>query len=135
MDLSREISLPLYQAIRDKYERGAYREAIVTAMFYLEQEVKKKATLRKEPIDYAQFISQVFDPPSPMLKVNELNTVAEIYEQRGIKQILLGLDDGIKNSRIYADAFDDIKSANAIICFIDYLISQIQNRYKPEFIS
>ncbi|NEU71703.1 hypothetical protein PI95_003655 [Hassallia byssoidea VB512170] len=134
MTLEQIISPFLYQAVIKKYECGLYRDAILAATFQLQECIKVKADLGTSQIT-ANFdcINEVFGMPKPLIKVNSMNTVGEVYEQMGFDKILQGIWQGIRNSRIHAECLDDETTAYAIIVFIDYLINRIQNSVNIEY--
>ncbi|NJL10242.1 MAG: hypothetical protein HC908_08925 [Calothrix sp. SM1_7_51] len=129
MHLEQKISQSLYQAVREKYECGLYRDAILAATFQLQESIREKANLATEqiPANPLDSISHLFGVPKPLIQVNNMNSVAEVYEQMGFEQMLLGILQGVQYSRIHAECFDNDKTANAIIVFVDYLITRIQN--------
>lgn len=130
MNLKREISGLLYRSIQEKYERGLYRDAILAAILYLEECVCHQANFErlKMGADPVQCFNQAFSGAEPLIRLNSMATVAEILEQQEFTQLLTGLYRGIRNPRFHADAsFDDEKTANAILIFIDHLIHQIQS--------
>lgn len=130
MNLKREISRLLYQAIQEKYERGLYRDAVLAAITFLEECVCRKTQIERlkmgaDPIGCFQ---ETFSGARPLIRINGMTTVAEILEQQEFPQLLTGLYRGIRHPRFHADeSFDDEKTANAILIFIDYLIGQIQS--------
>jgi Protein of unknown function (Hypoth_ymh) len=128
MELKREISRPLYQAIREKYERGWYRDAILAATNYLEDCIQEKANFAREQIltNPESCIQQAFGSIDPLIPINDMTAIAHLYEQQGFAQILLGIHQGIRSPRIHSDLLDDEKTTNTIILFIDYLIQRIQ---------
>jgi Protein of unknown function (Hypoth_ymh) len=132
MNLAQEISVPLYEAIREKYEFGLYRDAILAATFQLQEQIRIYGNLEQwqMTINPLESISQVFGVPQPEVKVNNMSTVAELYEQMGFEKILLGMWQGIRYSRINGELPEDEKTANTIILFIDYLIIRIQGSFK-----
>jgi len=133
MNLQQEISAPLYQVVQEKYESGLYRDAILAATFYLEKVILDQANSTKEEIRHTglgRLIMQVFGSPEPVIQINQMLTVAEVYEQKGLEQTLLGLHQFITFSRIHSDLSDSQKTADAIIIFVNYLINRIQNRYQ-----
>jgi hypothetical protein len=135
MNLQQEISTSLYQVIQEKYESGLYRDAILAATFYLEKTILDQANSTKEEIRHnglGRLIMQVFGSPEPVIQINRMLTVAEVYEQKGLEQTLLGLHQFITFSRIHSDFSDNQKTADAIIVFVNYLISRIQNRYRTD---
>ena len=134
MNLEQIISPFLYQAVIKKYECGLYRDAILAATFQLQECIRAKADLDTSQIT-ANFdcINQVFGMPKPLIKVNSMNTVGEVYEQMGFEKILEGIWQGIRYSRIHAECLDDETTAYAIIVFIDYLINRIQNSINVQY--
>ncbi|MCV3212523.1 TIGR02391 family protein [Plectonema radiosum NIES-515] len=134
MNLEPIISPFLYQIVKPKYECGLYRDAILAATFKLEEWIKLKADLDTSQIT-ANFdcINEVFGMPKPLVKVNSMNTVGEVYEQIGFEKILEGIWQGIRNSRIHTECLDDETTAYAIIVFIDYLINRIQNSVNIQY--
>jgi uncharacterized protein (TIGR02391 family) len=129
MELKREISRALYQAIKEKYERGWYRDAILAAVNYLEDCIREQGNFEREEIliHPENCINQAFGSVNPLIPINEMTTLAHIYEQQGFAQILLGIHLGIRSPRIHGDVADDERSTNTIIVFIDYLIQRVQN--------
>jgi uncharacterized protein (TIGR02391 family) len=131
MELKREISRALYQAIREKYERGSYRDAILAAINFLEDCIQQKAKFDREQvlINPESCIQQAFSGTNPLIKINDMNASAHLYEQLGFAQIILGLYQGIRSPRIHADLQDDEKTTNTIILFIDYLAQRVQSAH------
>ena len=131
MNLKREISGLLSQVIPEKYERGLYRDAILAAITYLEEQICIKANFERLEMGSNPFecFHQAFSGAEPLIRINKMTTVAEILEQQEFPQILVGFYRGIRHPRFHADeSFDDEKTANAILIFIDYLIHQVQAR-------
>lgn len=132
MNIKREISPVLYQAIRFKYESGLYRDAILAATFQLEECIKHQANLGDATINDMNLscIKNALAMPNPLIKLNNLDTVSQFHEQSGFGQIILGVFQGIAYSRSHGEWHDDKKTADAIIIFVDYLINRIQNSMK-----
>jgi Protein of unknown function (Hypoth_ymh) len=128
MELKREISRALYQAIREKYERGWYRDAILAAINYLEDCIREKANFEREQIliNPESCIHQAFGSIEPLIPINDMTAIAHLYEQQGFAQILLGIYQGIRSPRIHADLLDDEKTTNTLILFIDYLVQRVE---------
>jgi uncharacterized protein (TIGR02391 family) len=134
MKIEQIISPFLYQVIKQKYECGLYRDAILAATFQLEEWIRHKADLDTSQITTnLDCINEVFGMPKPLIKVNSMNTVGEVYEQMGFEKILEGIWQGIRNSRIHTESLDDEATAYAIIVFIDYLINRIQNSVNVQY--
>jgi uncharacterized protein (TIGR02391 family) len=134
MKIEQIISPFLYQIIKQKYECGLYRDAILAATFQLQECVRFKADLDTSEITTNfDCINEVFGMPKPLIQVNSMNTVGEVYEQMGFEKILEGIWQGIRNSRIHTESLDDETTAYAIIVFIDYLINRIQNSVNVQY--
>jgi len=128
MELKREISRILYLAIREKYERGWYRDAILAAITCLEDCIREKANFERDQIliNPESCFHRAFGNIDPLIKINERTAIAHLYEQQGFAQIVLGIHQGIRTPRIHGELGDDEKTTNTIIVFIDYLIQRIQ---------
>jgi Protein of unknown function (Hypoth_ymh) len=128
MELKREISRELYLAVREKYERGWYRDAILAAITCLEGCIREKANLEREQLlaDPESCFHRAFGNMNPLIQINDRTTAAHLYEQQGFAQIVLGIHQGIRTPRIHGELCDDEKSTHTIILFIDYLIQRIQ---------
>lgn len=135
MNLEQNISNFLYQVVKEKYESRLYRDAILAATFQMQECIRLKADLETSLVaaNSVDCINEVFGMPKPLIKVNSMNTVAEVYEQMGFEKILEGMWQGIRYSRIHAECLDDEKTAYAIIVFIDYLINRIQKIVSVEY--
>jgi uncharacterized protein (TIGR02391 family) len=134
MKIEQIISPFLYQVIKQKYESRLYRDAILAATFQLEEWIRHKADLDTSKITTnLDCINEVFGMPKPLIKVNSMNTVGEVYEQMGFEKIIEGIWQGIRNSRIHTESLDDEATAYAIIVFIDYLINRIQNSVNIQY--
>jgi Protein of unknown function (Hypoth_ymh) len=129
MELKREISRQLYQAIREKYERGWYRDAILAAIACLEDCIREKANFERAQVLYNPegCFDQAFGNLNPLIQINDRTTAAHLYEQQGFAQIVLGIHQGIRTPRIHGELCDDEKSTNAMIVFIDYLMQRVQS--------
>ena len=129
MNLKRDVSGLLYNAIKEKYERGLYRDAILAAILHLEEAVCIKANLERIQLTTDPFgsFNQAFDGSDPLIRINSMTTLGQILEQQGFSSMLIGLYQTVRNPRIHTEYLDTEKTANAIIVFIDYLIQKIQN--------
>jgi uncharacterized protein (TIGR02391 family) len=134
MKIEQIISPFLYKLVKQKYESGLYRDAILAATFQLEEWIRLKADLDTSKITTNfDCINEVFGMPKPLIQVNSMNTVGEVYEQMGFEKIIEGVWQGIRNSRIHTESLDDEATAYAIIVFIDYLINRIQNSVNVQY--
>lgn len=129
MNLQTQISPELWAAIEETYSANNYSHSIVDAMHYLSNILREKSGLDG---DGAALVGAVLGGNTPPLKLNNFQTESERSEQRGIENILRGLYMGIRNPRSHGAIKDDKADADAVICFVDYLI-RIINRAEPPF--
>lgn len=128
MKLEREISPSLYCAVQDKYEGGLYRDAILAALFYLTERVLSQADAPTAISPSPETLVSLFSGTKPSIQLNSMTTLDQILEQIGFGQMLAGLYQGIKYPRVHiTEPFDNEKTANAIIVFVDYLLDRISS--------
>ncbi|OMD36342.1 TIGR02391 family protein [Paenibacillus odorifer] len=127
--LETQIDKKLWDSIKKNYESRSFSESIIDAIYFLSNLIRDKTGLES---DGASLIGQAFGGTQPLIKVNAMQTESEINVQKGLEQILRGMYQAIRNPRSH-DKFDDSqKEADAIITFIDYLCSVI-DQSKTQF--
>jgi len=98
-----------------------------------------KREIRSRWRDGEQLVGKAFGGESPKLRINKLQTVTERDIQQGLLHILIGMYKGIRNPRSHDQIEDTKKSADAIIYFVDYILSIIDQSQEsftiPNFIS
>lgn len=122
MELQKEITPELFDAIKAHYESGSYSNAILDAMKVLTELIREKAKLDG---DGANLVSQAFGGNAPPIKISPMQKVSEIDEQKGFEQLLRGLYVGIRNPRTHETFQDKREECNAIVVFINYLCNII----------
>lgn len=128
MELQILIRPQLWNEISKTYEAGHYKNAILAAMLYITKSIREKSGL---DLDGANLISQAFGGEIPKLRINKLQTQSERDEQKGFQQLLLGLYSAVRNPRAHGDFDDNKESADAIIYFINYIITKIDIAKTP----
>lgn len=123
MNLSQEIGRDLWIAISKPYGAGHFSHAIVDATHYLSAAIRDKSGLDG---DGAALIGQALGGDSPRLRINKLETESDRNAQRGIEQMLRGLYLGIRNPRSHNQAQDSQETADAVIVFINYLLTVLE---------
>jgi len=118
------ISKPVWDAIKDNYEKGSYTTAITNLLIYVQDVVREKSELES---DGTNLMEKAFFGDNPALQINKLETRTEKDIQSGIGYILKGLCLAIRNPRSHERYNDDKKTADRIIYFIDYILNFIQN--------
>ncbi|GAB4466739.1 MAG: hypothetical protein OHK0037_22750 [Elainellaceae cyanobacterium] len=129
MRLEQEISQSLYRAIRDKYEAGQYRDAVLAATQHLWDLLRSRTDfdrLTESEIGPLKFIEQTLGSAAPKIPINAGQTLSEISEQAGWTYLVMGIFQGVRVPRIHSEMDDSETTANAIIVFIDYLASRIE---------
>lgn len=122
MEIKNEISNELWEAIKKNYESENYTGAILDAVFALTNTIRNKTGLEG---DGANLVGQAFGGDNPKIKLNKLQTDSEKDVQRGIQEILRGIYTAIRNPRSHDAASDTKTTADAIIIFLNYLLSLI----------
>ena len=132
MNIQTHIRTNLWLAIQSTYEAGNYSHAILDAMHYLSNILREKTGVDG---DGATLVGQALGGDSPRLRINKFQTETERNEQRGIESILRGLYQAIRNPRSHEQIEDKQETADAIIYFINYLLSIIEKSEEPFVIS
>lgn len=123
MNVTQEISTDLWRAISKAYEGGHYSNAILDAMHHLSNALREKSGLDG---DGGALVGQALGGESPRIRVNSLQTESERNVQKGMEQILRGLYLGIRNPRSHDHATDSKATADAVIVFVDYLLTVLE---------
>lgn len=124
MDLRKEIAPKLYTAIKVHYEAGLYSNAILDAIKELTELIREKTKLDG---DGANLVGQAFGGNAPPVKISPMQKASEIDEQKGFEHLLRGFYIGIRNPRIHENYNDKKDDCNAIVLFVNYLISIINS--------
>ncbi len=122
MDLNLEIEQDLWENIKKNYENQSYKSAVLDAIHFVTETIRNKTGLEG---DGASLVGQAFGGEDPKIRLNKLQTDSEKDTQKGIQEILKGLYTGIRNPRSHDDIKDTKKETDAIIIFVDYLLSII----------
>ena len=122
MVLRNEIAIELWEMISKNYETENYKGAIIDAIFMLTDTIRNKTGLEG---DGSSLIGQAFGGDNPRIKLNNVQTDSEKDIQKGIQEILRGIYTGIRNPRSHDIITDEKITADAIIIFINYLLSTI----------
>lgn len=122
MSLKTSLAEPLWAAIEAAYESRNYTGAILDAMYYLGDIIREKAGLQSDGV---ALVGQALGGKSPKLKVNKLQTESERDMQRGTQNLLSGLYQSVRNPRSHGKHVDTKEDADAILLFINYLLTII----------
>lgn len=129
MNLQTTINNQLWIAIKDSYDSKNYCHGINDAIHFLTDVIREKSGFDD---DGEKLISKSFGGENPVIKINKLQTQTEKDIQRGTEALLRGMYQAIRNPRSHEQVKDDVKTADAIILFVDYLITII-DKAKPPF--
>ncbi|MGA2084788.1 MAG: TIGR02391 family protein [Terracidiphilus sp.] len=129
MNLQTQISNELWEAIASPYEAGNFTHAILEAMHQITVLLRDRSGVDG---DGATLVGQALGGESPKLRVNSFQSESEKNVQRGIEQILRGTYLAIRNPRSHEPYTDSKSDADAIIHFLNYLLT-ILNASKESF--
>lgn len=132
MNLKSLIRHELWLAISNTYEAENYSHAILDAMHYMSEIIREKSGVDG---DGHGLIGAAFGGQSPILRVNKLQTETERNVQKGLEQVLRGMYQAIRNPRSHEQIEDTKNTADAIIYFVNYLLSIINQSQEPFTIS
>ena len=76
-------------------------------------------------------VGQALSGDSPRLRLNKLQTESEKDIQKGIEHILRGMYWSVRNPRSHEQAEDTKDTADAIIYFINYVLSILDHSVEP----
>lgn len=122
MNLETAIDPRLWKALQSSYEARQFTGAILDAVYFLADVVREKSGVSADGVS---LVGQAFGGKNPLLKVNKLQTDTERSIQAGLEQLLKGIFQAVRNPRSHEKATDTQADANAIILFINHLISII----------
>lgn len=123
MNLESQIRPELWAAISHSYESENYTHAIKDAMSFVTDILRDKTGLDgdgKELVGKALGFSA---GKPPKLQINKLQTETERNIQIGLQEVLRGMYSLIRNPRNHERLSDTRNSADAIILFVDYLLT------------
>ena len=128
MNLQSEISTELWEAVSKSYEGGNHSNAISDAIRYLFDTIREKSGVEK---DGHLLVDQSFGGNTPKLQLNKLQTETERMERNGFMEMLKGIYSGLRNPRSHEGRIDSPETAEAIIVFINYLLTVINQAKQP----
>ena len=128
MNLQTEIRPALWRAVANAYESGNYTHAILDGIHLLSELLREKSGLDG---DGHSLVGAALGGQSPVLRINRLQTETERNIQKGIEQILRGIYQGIRNPRSHEQIEDTKEAADAIVHFISYLVSVLDESEEP----
>jgi uncharacterized protein (TIGR02391 family) len=132
MNLQTHIRVELWAAISSTYQAENYTHSIVDAMHYLSDILREKSGAEG---DGTNLVGHALGGDTPRLRVNKLQTETEKNIQKGLVQILMGMYTAIRNPRSHEQIQDDQSTADAIIYFVNYILSildQSQQQFTVE---
>jgi len=113
------------------YPSETFRVLIEEAFKYIDNLVKKTAKPEDMSLTGVKLMGRVFNPTSPLLKINSGSIQSEIDEQNGYMQILSGCMVGIRNPRAHEHDWEDTEQRTMqLLVLADHLISRIKSSEK-----
>jgi uncharacterized protein (TIGR02391 family) len=128
MNIRETVSPDLWDAISKPYESKVYSGAILESIHFLSNILRERANVDGDGIS---LIGQALAGDSPRLRINKFQTETEKNEQKGFEQILRGIYQGIRNPRSHEQFEDNKDTADAIIIFINYILSVVSQAKEP----
>lgn len=128
MNVQSSIKKELWIAISKSYESGIYTAAILDSIRYLTDTIREKAGIDG---DGHSLIGQSLGGDNPKLRINKFQTQTEKDEQRGFAELLRGIYSAIRNPRSHEQVEDSQEHADAIIIFVNYILSVIDTSKGP----
>lgn len=120
MNLKSHISDRLWEAISSAYEAGNYAHAVLESMHVITEVLREKSGLDG---DGNPLVGGALGGDNPKIRLNALKTDTERNIQKGFESILRGMYSAIRNPRSHESASDELDHADAIICFVNYLLN------------
>lgn len=129
MNLETRLPDPLWEAIRQNYEKRDFTGSILDAMYFLSDLLRKKSGLEG---DGAALVGQAFGGASPKIKLNKLQSESDWNVQKGFEQLLRGFYQAVRNPRSHEKLSDTEEDAQVLILFVGFLVRQI-DQAKAQF--
>lgn len=120
MNIRTQISERLWEAIAGAYDAGNYAHAVLESMHVVTTVLREKSGLDG---DGNQLVGQALGGDNPKIRLNSLQTDTERNIQKGFEGILRGMYSAIRNPRSHEAATDRREHADAIIFFVNYLLT------------
>lgn len=114
------VSERLWKAIAANYVSGDYKGAILDGMQTITDVLREKSAVDG---DGGALVGQALGGENPRIRLNALSTQSEKDFQRGFEHIIRGLYLAVRNPRTHEAKNDDRKTADAILIFVDYVLS------------
>ena len=116
-------------ATRSLFVDGHYARAVEEAFKCLNNGVRRRSGITDK--DGSDLMFHAFDPRLPVLRINRLNSVSEIDEQAGYRQILAGCMKGLRNPRAHEHQLqDNPNSALELLVLANHLMSVLKRSKK-----
>lgn len=113
----------LIQAVQSRIDNSHYTDAILTAFRYLTDVIREKSG---EGGDGAALVGKALGGTAPPIRLNELRTVSQQDEQKGLEQLIRGVYIGIRNPRTH-DTFQDSEDyCVRVLIIIDTVLQYIR---------
>lgn len=129
MNLETRLPEALWEAVRLNYEKREFTGAILDAIYFLSDLLRKKSGLEGDGV---ALVGQALGGAAPKIKLNKLQSESDWNIQKGFEQLLRGMYQAVRNPRSHEKLTDSEEDAQALILFIGYLVRQI-DQAKAQF--
>lgn len=123
-----ELHTEIERAAGNLYKNGHYANAVEDAVKALNALVRLRSGV--EDKDGSALMEAVFNPKTPILKLNSLTDASDINEQRGFMMMFSGAVAGLRNPRAHKIISDDPEMALEFIAYISLLAKMVDKSSK-----
>jgi uncharacterized protein (TIGR02391 family) len=124
MELNHELSESVCSAVREHYNNGHYRDAVLDAVGLMTEMLRAKAGVDGDGV---KLCSAALGGDTPRLKLNRMETQSQIDEQRGLEDLVRGIYRAIRDPRVHEITYrDDQKTGDSLLVLLDYIIARIE---------
>ncbi|NQT26162.1 TIGR02391 family protein [candidate division KSB1 bacterium] len=128
MNIETLIDKRLWLAIKNNYDLNQYTNAILNSIYFISDFIRERTGFESDGV---ALVGQALGGKTPKLRTSNLESESDWNIQKGIEQILRGVYQGIRNPRSHEKYSDSKEEADAIIYFINYLLSILDKSKTP----
>lgn len=122
MSLQNQILPELWDAVRHHYESQSFSSALLDAINHLGEVLRTKSGLLSDGVP---LVGQALGGKEPKIKLNRMVTESEQNVQAGMESLVRGLYQAVRNPRSHGRLEDNKQDTDAIITFVNYILSQL----------
>lgn len=127
-----DLHADLWSAVKSAYEAANYTSAILDGMHFLSDVLRERTGLQSDGV---ALVGEALGGKRPKLKLTPLRTETDLSIQKGMEQTLRGLYQLIRNPRSHNRIRDSKPTADALLGFLNYIISLLLAAVPPFTVS